>query len=174
MSSIGSCFDIGMATCDSLNTFERRQNRFAKEHNIPPEQMDYFSNEKLLNKFHIYCSEDEVAGNGALMRLAPVPLFFYRYPQHAVEYSGRIDRNFYSKHTTWFNEKRLYNGIKAIAEGSYQRPGGYIVDALEAALWAFWSDGDSFEKGALEAVNLGDDTDTTAAIYGQLAGAYYG
>jgi ADP-ribosylglycohydrolase len=208
MSSIGSCFDIGMATCDSLNTFERRQNRFAKEHNIPPEQMDYFSNEKLLNKFHIYCSEDEVAGNGALMRLAPVPLFFYRYPQHAVEYSGRsgqithgdkdaynacryygalivaalhgykkdqlLDRNFYSKHTIWFNEKRLYNGIKAIAEGSYQRPGGYIVDALEAALWAFWSDGDSFEKGALEAVNLGDDTDTTAAIYGQLAGAYYG
>jgi len=29
MSSIGRCFDIGMATRDSLNTFERRQNRFA-------------------------------------------------------------------------------------------------------------------------------------------------
>ncbi|CAF4886515.1 unnamed protein product, partial [Rotaria sp. Silwood2] len=50
----------------------------------------------------------------------------------------------------------------------------YIVNALEAALWAFWSDGNSFERGALAAVNLGDDTDTTAAIYGQLAGAYYG
>ncbi|CAF0797072.1 unnamed protein product [Adineta steineri] len=36
------------------------------------------------------------------------------------------------------------------------------------------SDEDSFEKGVLAAVNLGDDTDTTAAIYGQLAGAYYG
>jgi hypothetical protein len=44
---------------------------------------------------------------------------------------------------------------------------------LEAALWAFWSQ-DTFEKGALAAVNLGDDTDTTAAIYGQLAGAHYG
>ena len=38
---------------------------------------------------------------------------------------------------------------------------------------AFWSDDNSFEKGALAAVNLGDDTDTTAAIYGQLAGAHY-
>ncbi|CAF5131971.1 unnamed protein product, partial [Rotaria sp. Silwood1] len=73
--------------------------------------------------------------------------------------------------------------IKRIAEGSYQKKGGYkdgirgkgyIVNALEAALWAFWSDNDSFEQGVLAAVNLGDDTDTTAAIYGQLAGAYYG
>ncbi|CAF4450043.1 unnamed protein product, partial [Rotaria sp. Silwood2] len=43
-----------------------------------------------------------------------------------------------------------------------------------AALWAFWSDNGDFEKGVLAVVNLGDDTDTTAAIYGQLAGAYYG
>ncbi|CAF1108879.1 unnamed protein product [Rotaria sordida] len=73
--------------------------------------------------------------------------------------------------------------VKQIAEGSYKKPGGYddgirgkgyIINALEAALWAFWSDDDSFERGALAAVNLGDDTDTTAAIYGQLAGAYYG
>jgi hypothetical protein len=69
-----------------------------------------------------------------------------------------------------------------IARGSYKKDGydkgirgkGYIVSALEAALWAFWSDKDSFKDGALAAVNLGDDTDTTAAIYGQLAGAHYG
>ncbi|CAF1659300.1 unnamed protein product, partial [Didymodactylos carnosus] len=41
-------------------------------------------------------------------------------------------------------------------------------------LWAFWSDEGQFNQGALLAVNLGDDTDTTAAIYGQLAGAHYG
>jgi ADP-ribosylglycohydrolase len=51
---------------------------------------------------------------------------------------------------------------------------GFILNALEAALWAFYNDEDSFEKGVLLAVNLGDDTDTTAAIYGQLAGAVYG
>ena len=41
------------------------------------------------------------------------------------------------------------------------------------ALWAFWST-DSFDDGASAAVNLGDDADTTGAVYGQLAGAYYG
>ncbi len=41
------------------------------------------------------------------------------------------------------------------------------------ALWAF-AKGTSFEHGALLAVNLGDDSDTTGAVYGQLAGAYYG
>jgi hypothetical protein len=53
------------------------------------------------------------------------------------------------------------------------RGGGYVVEALEAALWALRST-TSFEDGALAAVNLGDDADTTAAIYGQLAGAIYG
>lgn len=48
-----------------------------------------------------------------------------------------------------------------------------MVDALEAALWAFNSS-DSFKEGALLAVNLGDDADTTGAIYGQIAGAHYG
>ena len=50
---------------------------------------------------------------------------------------------------------------------------GYVVLALEAALWAFHESTD-FRHGALKAVNLGDDADTTGAIYGQIAGAYYG
>ena len=48
-----------------------------------------------------------------------------------------------------------------------------MVRSLEVALWAFHRS-DSFREGALCAVNLGDDADTTGAIYGQLAGAYYG
>jgi ADP-ribosyl-[dinitrogen reductase] hydrolase len=47
------------------------------------------------------------------------------------------------------------------------------VRSLEAALWAF-ARGGSFREGALLAVNLGDDADTTGAVYGQLAGAHYG
>ncbi len=50
---------------------------------------------------------------------------------------------------------------------------GFVVQSLEAALWAFATT-DDFETGALAAVNLGDDADTTGAIYGQLAGAFYG
>lgn len=47
------------------------------------------------------------------------------------------------------------------------------MKSLEAALWAFHHS-TTFEEGALLAVNLGDDADTTGAIYGQIAGAYYG
>ncbi len=51
-----------------------------------------------------------------------------------------------------------------------------MVASLEAALWAFHKS-ESFEEGALLAVNLGEDadtTDTTGAVFGQIAGAFYG
>ncbi|KAL8774515.1 MAG: hypothetical protein Q9209_000888 [Squamulea sp. 1 TL-2023] len=50
---------------------------------------------------------------------------------------------------------------------------GYVVHSLEASLWAFFTT-TSFEEGALKVVNLGDDADTVGAIYGGLAGAFYG
>lgn len=50
---------------------------------------------------------------------------------------------------------------------------GFIMDTLEAALWAFFSTGD-FEAGAILAVNLGRDADTVGAVYGTIAGAFYG
>ena len=54
---------------------------------------------------------------------------------------------------------------------------GYVVDTLEAALWAVSHKGDwskCFKNDVLAAVNLGDDTDTVAAIAGGLAGIIYG
>lgn len=50
---------------------------------------------------------------------------------------------------------------------------GYIVDTLEAALWCFLTT-DSYKECVLKAVNLGNDTDTVAAVAGGLAGLYYG
>jgi ADP-ribosyl-[dinitrogen reductase] hydrolase len=49
----------------------------------------------------------------------------------------------------------------------------YVVSSLEAALWCFYRTS-TFEEAVLQAANLGDDADTTAAICGQIAGAYYG
>lgn len=70
--------------------------------------------------------------------------------------------------------------VAAVADGSFLRKdppairgSGYVVESLEAALWAF-ARTDSFADGALHAVNLGEDANTTAAVYGQIAGAYYG
>ncbi|MDO8433018.1 MAG: ADP-ribosylglycohydrolase family protein [Candidatus Binatus sp.] len=53
------------------------------------------------------------------------------------------------------------------------RGSGYVIDALEASLWCLLKSS-SFDQAVLSAVNLGDDTDTTAAITGALAGIRYG
>jgi ADP-ribosyl-[dinitrogen reductase] hydrolase len=50
---------------------------------------------------------------------------------------------------------------------------GYVIDCLEAALWAFDTT-TSYRECVLAAANLGEDADTTAAVAGQLAGAFYG
>jgi len=70
--------------------------------------------------------------------------------------------------------------IADVAAGSFKkkdppaiRGTGYVVECLEAALWAFHRSS-SFKEGALLAVNLGNDADTTGAVYGELAGAYCG
>ncbi|CAM4963778.1 unnamed protein product [Rotaria socialis] len=195
MSSTGQCFDIDSATKQSLVRFAKNQKDFANKNNIPIQYMDFLSNRDCLRKFSVYCSEVGAAGNEALMRLAPVPLFFYRNPENLLNTQASVVKllmvmskpmmraDFMQPSSSWFGDKDLHPDIQKIAEGSYKKRGGYqdgirgegyIVNALEAALWAFWSDENSFEIGALKAVNLGDDTGTTAAIYGQLAGAYYG
>lgn len=70
--------------------------------------------------------------------------------------------------------------IVEVANGSFRRRqppqivgSGYVVKSLEAALWAF-HDAANFREAVLKAVNLGDDADTTGAVCGQLAGAYWG
>ena len=50
---------------------------------------------------------------------------------------------------------------------------GYVIHTLESSIWAFLRSS-SFEEAVLSAVNLGEDTDTTGAVAGGLAGVYYG
>jgi ADP-ribosylglycohydrolase len=86
----------------------------------------------------------------------------------------------YSPVQGYWEKHPLCHEINEIAAGSFRRKEppeiagtGYVVRSLEAALWAF-SRSDSFQEGCLLAVNLGDDADTTGAIFGQLAGTFYG
>ena len=53
------------------------------------------------------------------------------------------------------------------------RSSGYVIDTIEAAVWSLITTS-SLKEALLLAVNLGDDTDTVAAIAGGLAGLYYG
>ena len=75
---------------------------------------------------------------------------------------------------------RLSPDLKSVATGGYKtkimdqiRGSGYVVQSLEAAFYCFWST-DNFKDCVLMAANLGDDADTTCAVVGQIAGAYYG
>ncbi|KQO90941.1 hypothetical protein ASF36_21355 [Methylobacterium sp. Leaf90] len=71
--------------------------------------------------------------------------------------------------------------VQAIVDGSWRgkhrdaiRSSGYVIDTLEAALWACAASSGSFEQSVLRAVNLGDDADSVGAVAGQIAGAFYG
>ncbi len=188
-SSTDRCFDIGNTVRAALHRFERTGEPFAGD------------------------AAPDTAGNGSLMRLAPVPLRFAAEPARAVHLAAESSRTTHQARAAvdacrysagvllgalrgaakeellsgryapvageWDREP-LAPEIDAIARGSFLRReppeirgSGYAVHSLEAALWAF-ARSESFEGGCLMAVNLGEDADTTGAIYGQIAGAYYG
>jgi ADP-ribosyl-[dinitrogen reductase] hydrolase len=74
----------------------------------------------------------------------------------------------------------LHPKVEEVAAGSFRQKqppeikgSGFVVASLEAALWAF-HDAQDFRQAVLRAVNLGDDADTTGAVCGQFAGAYWG
>jgi ADP-ribosylglycohydrolase len=171
-SSTGTCFDIGTATRAAIERFERTGEPFPGD------------------------AAPDAGGNGPLMKLAPIAMAYANDPASAVTYAGESARTTHGAEAAIDATRYLaallvqelraeplifeptHPEVRAVAEGSYRtnpaiRGGGYAVDALEAALWAFHSTG-SFAEGVLAAVNLGDDADTTAAICGQLAGAHYG
>lgn len=218
MSSTGRCFDIGNTVRQALTKFRETGAPFCGSTN------------------------PNTAGNGSIMRLAPVPLCYANDPALAIEQSGESSRTThgaaaavdacrylggllvgavqgvdkatllsprYTPVPGYWEDQPLMPDIDEVAAGSFkvQQPptftstdpegqaskgmlstffpdsdgskewpiqgSGYVVKSLEAALWAFYRS-ESFEEGCLLAVNLGDDADTTGAVYGQLAGAFYG
>ena len=82
--------------------------------------------------------------------------------------------------TDYWERHQLSPEIANVSQGSFKRKEppeiratGYVIDSLEAALWGFYKT-ETFKDGCLLVSNLGHDSDTVAAIYGQLAGAFYG
>lgn len=75
------------------------------------------------------------------------------------------------------NESKLFirlieNDIRNIPHEAL-KSGGYVMESIEASIWCFLQR-DAYSDVVLTAINLGHDTDTTAAIAGGLAGLYYG
>ena len=189
LSSNGQCFDIGITVSNALNLFQE-------------------TGDPLLGS-----TNPNMAGNGSLMRLAPVPLYYAEDSIRAITFCAKSSQtthgakacidacryfgglivgalqdktkeeilaDSFSPIAELWESDPLCDEISEIAKGSFKdksppdiQGSGYVVKSLEAALWAFYQSND-FKQGCLMAANLGDDADTTAAIYGQIAGAYYG
>lgn len=190
LSSTGFCFDIGNTVRSALHHYQKTGDPFSGS------------------------SDPYSAGNGSIMRLAPVPMFYGYDTVDAIEQSGQSSRTTHGAATCldacryfggliagalqgddkdtllstryapvagyWQAHPLLTVEINEVAGGSFKerqppeiQGSGYVVKSLEAALWAFYHSR-NFRDGCLLAANLGDDADTTAAVYGQLAGAYYG
>ncbi|MBE9051426.1 ADP-ribosylglycohydrolase family protein [Nostocales cyanobacterium LEGE 11386] len=68
---------------------------------------------------------------------------------------------------------RIFSGEIAKLPVEEINSGGYVIDTLESSLWCLLNSS-SYSETVLKAINLGGDTDTTAAVVGGLAGIYYG
>lgn len=98
--------------------------------------------------------------------------------QELLEKAIRLAFSFYEKYEDsrreqiYFKRIRNVEALKNIPESEIMS-GGYVIESIEAALWCLLNT-ESYEECVERAVNLGHDTDTTAAIAGGLAGIYYG
>ena len=188
-SSTEECFDIGNATRQAIESYLRSGEPYSGS------------------------ADPKTAGNGSLMKLAPIPIFYSDDFQRTVHFAAESSKlthkaieavdacryfaallygalngeskekilgELYSPEPDYWDQHPLTSSVRKIALGSYKNKdrsqissSGYVIDTLEAALWAFYRN-ENFRSGALEAVNLADDSDTVGAVYGQLAGAFYG
>ena len=182
LSSTGTCFDIGGTVASVLQRFQ-------------------YTGEPYSGSTNPYSAE-----NGCIMRLAPIPMFYFAEPEAAERYAAGSSRTTHGatecidacrlltriigralqgrpKDEILLGDGNKFEGaekVVAIDRGHYRRKSdadiqasGYVVESLEAALWCF-DRSTTFEEAILMAANLGDDADTTAAVCGQVAGAYYG
>lgn len=80
------------------------------------------------------------------------------------------------KITEYYKGNEELENFKRIIDDDFSgeiRSGGYVIDTIESVIYCL-KNTDSYKDAVLKAVNLGGDTDTTAAICGGLAGIYYG
>ncbi len=189
LSSTGTCFDIGNTVMDALSRFDATGDAYCGSPDpwmagngslmrLAPAPLAFAHDARLALE---RSGESSRTTHGA-----PTAIDACRYygglivgAVHGASKDEVLSPR-YSPVAGLWDAEPLAPEIDEIARGSFIERGppeikgvGFVVKALEAALWAFHR-GTDFRDGLLLAVNLGDDADTTGAIYGQLAGAYYG
>lgn len=181
MSVTGECFDIGNTVRAALKKYRQTNEPFAG------------------------ATHDASSGNGAIMRLAPIPMAYHNDIATCIDYAGissltthgsekcmesaRLFASLICLAFTAKDKADIFNAnayrsdcasVQAIADLEFLAKtydeltgSGYVIESLESALWCFMNS-TSFEDCILLSANIGNDADTTAAICGQIAGAFYG
>ncbi|MCJ7512435.1 MAG: ADP-ribosylglycohydrolase family protein [Anaerolineales bacterium] len=189
LSSTGRCFDVGHTVRAALARFESSGNPFSGKTDA-----DSAGNGSLMRLAAVpllYFPDPEeavrlAADSSRTTHAAPEAVDACRYlaglivgalqgqPKQAL-----LSPQFSPAPGLW-DQAPLCERIAEVAAGSFRskqpeeiEASGYVAHTLEAALWAL-DRGSDFRSGMLLAVNLGDDADTTGAVYGQIAGALYG
>jgi ADP-ribosylglycohydrolase len=189
-SSKGYCFDIGHTVREALTAFERDGD--PETSGVRHEMSAGNGSIMRLSPVPIrYAMEPEralaIAGDSSTTTHAhPEAVDACRYFAGLIvgalqgRSKGEILTLLFSPASGRWSWNELVAPIQEVASGSFLRRHppeikgiGYVTRSLEAALWAFATT-ESFEEGALRAVNLGNDADTTGAVFGQIAGACYG
>ena len=136
--------------------------------------------------------DEKTAGNGALMRILPIILYFVQQPDllnqtmlhHAhLTHTSQVSDAACICYTELILKVLSGAGFEELqsAVGDYKwqpneydgKSGGYVIETLTTVLHCFFTT-TSFEDALVKCVNLGGDADSTGAILGGLAGAYYG
>ena len=195
----GYAYDIGGGTMDAISRYEREHN----PRTAGGRHASNNGNGSLMRIMPavLYCIEKDLPDQEAIDIVhrvgslthahirANIACGLYYFMARAIlteegSLNGRLQSGlnqgftFYEERLPDQDELKFYRRLRdldafaALPAGDI-RGTGYVVDALEAAVWSLATTG-SFEEALLKAVNLGDDTDTVAAIAGGLAGLYYG
>jgi ADP-ribosyl-[dinitrogen reductase] hydrolase len=144
-------------------------------------------------------ADECMAGNGSLMRIAPIPIVFGSNTRNAWTEGEKSSRTTHTNNECVWScgffsalvgmaiggatkqamldfTRRHYGPMLDNFEGKLRndiKTTGYVRHTLEATLWAFFGT-DTFEDGLILIVNMGGDADTVGAVFGTLAGAHYG
>jgi ADP-ribosylglycohydrolase len=185
----GRCFDIGFTTRAAIARFQERRQPYPGSTDphaagngslmrLAPAPLAFASNPETA----IYMAGQSSRTTHGADECIEACAYFAGLLLAAISgmSKAQILNNNYEPAMAHFLRNPLTGKVGTIAAGSFAikeppqiRGSGYVIHTLEAALWAFHKT-DNFRDGALKVVNLGEDADTTGAVYGQIAGAFYG
>ena len=190
MSSNGKCFDIGITTASALTKWKRSGGELRAPDTptssgngsimrLAPIPMRYLTNKNHMILMSEWSSKSTHASqmciescivlsliiSGALLGKSKQEICSSMYGKEFLPYQDKIKS---PEVLSIWRDCAYKNKTKEQISGK-----GFVITTLECALWSFWNAGNYRDTIGL-CYERGHDTDTTCAVAGSIAGAYYG